>query len=315
MRAQSLGYAAGFAMAIAMAGCGRSTDVTTNQDTNSASLGVHADEPAQPTAIKLSGYTQSYNKLIGTFGLTETADSYMKEKIVGQSASDSISITDGWIYQGADDLKKARALPGAGKLLNQAANHLQETLDKVLARLNPLKIYYDSKSYEEDGLARGKREDPLMRADFTAALQALETFNGALKIERNQQTESDLAALKAKGNMLAYDTKLALHQGETLVDLFASGADLKNAAVFAKSDVIITAMEATLADQRKQFADAKTKAATGEGPDSDYASTADSLTSMVGEYRDLRQSHSGDDFNSMVKEYNSAVEDVNNIHR
>lgn len=314
MRNVVVGRSMGIALAVVLVGCGHGSEQANNQSpaTEVPSDTATAAAP-DPSAAKLSAYTESYNKLIGTFGLTETAKSYLEENIVAKSPSDSVSITDGWIDQGTTALKKARAMPGGAPALNQDADRLIGSLDKVLARLGPLKIYYDAKSYKEDGLVRGKREDPLMRAEFTSALDALHAFDATLKSERDKQNEGDLANLKAKGDLLGYDTKLALHQSETLVDLFGSEADLKNPVVIAKGDALVKSMEATLADQRQQFASAKARAEAGKAPDSGYSSVADSLTSMIGEYRDIKQSHAVDDLNSMVKEYNNAVESANRI--
>ena len=314
MRAMILAHAATLAVAMTLTGCGRSADPANNQaTTTSTPSGTSTSTAPDPTAAKLSAYTESYNKLIGTFGLTETAKSYDEEKIAGKAPSASVSITDGWVDQGAAALKKARAMPGGAPALNGAADRLGGALDKVLARLAPLKIYYDAKSYKEDALARGKKEDPQMRAEFAEALNALQAFDAALKGERDKQRERDLPALKAKGDMLGYDTKLALQQGEQLVDLFGSEADLKTPAVLAKGDALVKSIEATLADQRQQFASAKAKATLGNAPDGGYSSIADYLTSMIGDYRDIKQSHEVSDLNSMVKEYNNAVESANRI--
>lgn len=54
-------------------------------------------------------------------------------------------------------------------------------------------------------------------------------------------------------------------------------------------------------------------AAAGHTPDSGYGSIATYLTSMIGDYRDIKQSPEASDLNSMVKEYNNAVESANRI--
>ena len=200
-------------------------------------------------------------------------------------------------------------MPGGSKAVDQAADTLIADLDKVLARLRPLQVYYDSKAYREDGLARGKSEDPLMKAEFQTALADMDAFSEALKAERNKHLAVELTALKARGDLLAYNSKLALQQSESLVDLFKSPEDLSDPATLAKGDAIVAQLETTLADQRKAYAEAKAKTGGQIGPTRQIA--ADQLTSMIGNYRDLKQSRSAEDFNMMQRNYNSAVELLN----
>jgi hypothetical protein len=85
--------------------------------------------------------------------------------------------------------------------------------------------------------------------------------------------------------------------------------------VFAQADAKIAVLEKTLADQRAELAKAKA-AQTSEKPvDVNYGLVADRLTSAIGDYRDLKQSHDTDDYNDLVGHYNDAVEDANDIRR
>ncbi len=271
--------------------------------------GIAASAKNPTDMAKVSAYTEGFNKLVGTYGLVETADDYAKADIPRQSAQDSIIVSAGWIEQAQDALKSARAMPGGSKAVDQAADTLIADLDKVLARLRPLQVYYDSKAYREDGLARGKSEDPLMKAEFQTALTDMDAFSEALKAERNKHLAVELKALKARGDLLAYNSKLALQQSESLVDLFRSPEDLSDPATLAKGDAIVAQLETTLADQRKAYAEAKAKTGGQIGPTRQIA--ADQLTSMIGNYRDLKRSRSAEDFNMMQRNYNSAVELLN----
>jgi len=270
-------------------------------------IAAAAKNPAD--MAKVSAYTQGFNKLVGTYGLVETADDYAEADISRRSAQDPIIVSAGWIEQAQDALKSARAMPGGSKTVDQAADTLIADLDKVLARLRPLKVYYDSKAYRDDGLARGKAEDPLMQAEFQTALADMDAFSEALKAERNKHLTVELAALKARGDLLGYNSKLALQQSESLVDLFKSPEDFSDPATLAKGDAIVAQLETTLADQRKAYAEAKAKAGGQIGPTRQIA--ADQLTSMIGNYRDLKRTRSAEDFNMMQHNYNSAVELLN----
>ena len=275
-----------------------------NRDTKAA-------DPGQQMASKLNAYTDVYNNLIGTFGLSETRESYFDKNIIKRNASDSLSITDGWLEGPLESLKKARALPSGGNdVLEAPADALIAALDKLVTQLKDLKVYYASKAYKNDNLSRGKAEDPVLRANFEATTAALKTFNSALGVEQKKSDAQLLAKLKASGNLVAYNTKLAIGQGEELVSLFGGTADIKNAAKYVQGDALVAELEKTLAQQREQFAAAKGKETQ---PDSGHESTASNLVSLVGAYRDMKQSRKAEDFNGMVKEYNRAVESANRI--
>ena len=61
-------------------------------------------------------------------------------------------------------------------------------------------MYYKSKAYKDDQLAKGKAQDPIVRASFDTAMAALTAFNGALDREHKKRDEQELASLKAEGN-------------------------------------------------------------------------------------------------------------------
>lgn len=269
---------------------------------------------ADSAQAKLNAYVTGYNKLIGTFGLPETAEKYEAAKIPSQSATDSIIVSDGWIEQATTELKQARALPGGPADLDQAGDALIASLDKLLARLQPLNVYYDSKAYKDDKLARGKAEDGPLLAEFRAALASSEAFNAVLKRERKARTDAELAEMKNKGDTLAYSTKLALQKSEALVDLFHGSADLRNPALIAKGDALVAEIEKALDEQRAAYAKAKAAAKTpAEAPAVTYWTTESSLTTMLGYYRDLKQNPEPRAAESMIKAYNQAIESANMI--
>lgn len=289
---------------------------------NSSTAAVGGDAEAVTEAgskenEKLTAYTQAYNKLIGTFGLTETAKRYEDANVSGKSGDDNIFVTDGWISQGREALNKAIESSGDLGKADAAAKALRDALDPVLKRLGGLKVYYDSKAYKDDKLARGKAEDGPMRAEFAGALTALKEFDGQISILQRARDDKLLAGYKAKGDLLAYNGKAALRQAEDLINLFNKPEDLKDPAVIAKGNAQITVLEKTLADLR-----AETDKAKAAGGDSDrtrsllyYGQVSTYLTSMVGKYRELREDGDPDDRNSMIEDYNRAIDAANNLER
>lgn len=223
----------------------------------------------------------------------------------------SISITDGWTEGALDPFKKGRVLPAAGQAaLDSSADTLIGALDKLVNQWRELKIYYSSKTYKNDSLARGKAEDAPLRASFDASIAAINAFNAALGTGQKKRAAETLARLKASGDMLAHHTKLALGQGEDLLNLFSEDANIKSVANTTRGDSLVVEMEKTLTARRELYAAAKAKESK---PDYGHESTDSSLMSLVGAYRDLKQSRKSDDLNTMVKKYNRAVESANRI--
>lgn len=302
-----------------MAGCSKKAENASITAGNSASTSATAEvapraadagNTVQQAAQKLNVYTSAYNKLIGTFGLTETREKYFDSHIAKKNANDSLSITDGWVEGALDELKKGRGLQASGlTALDASADALIGTLGKLVTQLKGLDVYYESKAYKEDNLARGKAEDASLRANFDASIAAMEAFNAALDMEQKKRDVEMLAELKASGDMLGYNTKLALGQGEDLVNLFGE-ADIKPAAKYVEGDTRVKELEKTLASQRELYAAAKAKE---PAPDYGYESTASNLVSLVGAYRAMKQSRQSDDYNDMVKAYNDAVSSANGI--
>jgi hypothetical protein len=255
--------------------------------------------------------------MLDTFGLVKLAKSYEEDHIATRSPSDSIYVNDGWLSQDLDAINKAVAMPGDLGVLDQQAKTLRDSIVTVSKHLNALKIYYDSKAYKDDNLARGKREDPQMIAEFKAATKAMEDFNVTLSARRRTSEDAIMVKLKASGDMLAYNDKLALRQSEDLINLFKSPADLGNSTIIAKADAQVATIEKTLVDLRGAIDAAKNKAGANPSASSnmtEYGMVADDLTRMTGAYRDLKRSKGSSDYDSMISAYNSAIEESNEIN-
>ena len=128
-----------------------------------------------------------------------------------------------------------------------------------MTQLKALDIYYDSKAYKNDDLVRGKAEDAPLRASFDAGMAATKAFYVALGAEQKRRDVETLARLKASSDLLAYNTKLALGQGENLLNLFGEGTGIKSAAKYVQGDALAAEVEKTLVTQRELHVAAKTK--------------------------------------------------------
>ncbi len=291
-----------------LAGCGKAVQGPTG---GMAALGGGNGEQA-----KLNAYTTADNTLLGGYGLTEEYRQYAKEDIPNKKPDDIyVPISDGWMDQARGELKSARGLP-AGSLpdVDTAADKLLTALNAVLARQDGLKVYYESKAYKDDGLARGRREDPLLIADYKTAMAAMTGFETVLQQHRSARTDRELAILKSRGDMLAYDTKLSIKQARAVIDTFKKPEDLHNPALIARADGEVAQLEHTLVDQRAEIAKAKQReTGTQQFSYSQYGSANDSLNQMLGYYRDFKHSGQPTDYSNAIGAFNSAVGDVNSV--
>lgn len=271
------------------------------------------NDPDAAQLRKFNAYVSSYNGLIGDSGLVHEYQVYREAEVSRKSPKDNIDIGPGSIERDRDKLKATRAMPGGGAPdLDAAADKLISALDPVVTQLSGLTVYYTSKAYTEDKLARGKREDSQMLAEFKAASAALTDFNTQLERESARREELELEKSKASGDMVVYNTKLALYQAKGFIELFHSPDDTSNAVVIAQADAKIAELEKTLAAQRDAVAKAKQA-----GHDSDvaaYASVGDELTEMIGNYREMKQLGRADKFHFVILAYNAAINTSNEPH-
>ncbi len=297
---------------LALTACGKVVSKANSGSTSSSSSNSGtASSTEQGATAKFNAYTEGYNKLIGTFGLSETYEKYVKANNTQKKATDSINLTDGWVDTALNKFKAAKAMPASGfDELDKSADVLIASLDKLVTQLKTLKIYVDSKAYREDNLAKLKAEDAALLANFAASTAAAEKFNILLSAEQKKRTTAQLAAMKASGDSLGYSTKLALQQGEELVSLFANEKDINNAEKYKAADALVAALDKTLTDQREHYAAAKAKTPS---PDSGHESVGRYLVQLIGSYRDLKQTKKSQNFNQMVKNYNDAIGSANRI--
>ena len=265
---------------------------------------------------KLNAYTEGYNVVIGTFGVKEQFDQYEKAGIGGEHPEpELVSLNGGWLEQARSKLVAARAMtaPGLGEA-DAAADRFIPALQKVMAHEATLNSYYTSKAWRDDGLARGRREDPGLVADFRRASALAEPLDAALTKARDVREQAELQDAKNRGDTVGYETERALHEGRALVQSFSSEADLADRHSLSAADVRAAALEKTLVDQHAAVAKAK-QTVNASGPDGwrvdSYGRAGDDLDSLLGAYRDLKAGGGAASYQAMVAAFNSAVSGTN----
>ncbi|MDB5821191.1 MAG: hypothetical protein JWQ11_4831 [Rhizobacter sp.] len=296
-----------------------------------------ADAPAQ-TADKLNRYTEAYNKLADTLGLEETFKAYREQNVPEARTSDTLIVSDGWIGTANESLRLARAAPGQGlKDLDARADTLIDALGKLTTQLQDLEIYYKTKAYVQDDLARGKSEHASLMASFEASEAAAKGFDEVLGNYQHARAQARLERLKASGDALRYQTALAMEQAAPLFKLFKDPADFRNPDLLKQADAQVVELEKTLVEQRRVMtqkgmpvaaasasADTREEVNTGKAtvstaavpakPGAPYAELGSHLSSMIANYREMKHSGDPSDFASMVDDYNAAIGNANGLN-
>ncbi len=272
------------------------------------------DAPARTISpAKLNHYIKGFNFLVGTFGLNAQSRLYTAQQISRKSVNDPVNISDGWLDQGDDELKQGYAMPGATTQdLDAAASAMTAILDRLVERLKGLESYYASRGQIEDNFARGKREDPLVLADFRAALTALQPLSDSLDAAIEQRDMAHIAALKAEGDLIGYDGRLALLKAKRLVDLFHNAQNIHKPEVVAQGDSLAAEILAALSDENTALSTAKAADDKSHSlRNSNYGMAAERLQTLVGAYRDMKRTGNVWGAQMMLGAYNSAVEEIN----
>lgn len=272
---------------------------------------AEADQPI-PVA-KLNGYIKGFNFLVGTFGLRDQARLYAAQAIATKTANQPVNVAVGWIGLGDDDLRKARDMDGAGlDEVDAAAADMIQILDRLMERLKGLEAYYASRGQLEDGFARGKREDPLVLADFKAALAALGPLDAALTHAIDRRDLAKLAVLKKRGDLVGYNGGLAVQRTKRLLELVRTPADLHDPAVLAKGDALADGILAALAEENAALDTANASGDTSNGlRNSMYGTAAGQLRGVVGTWRDMKRTGNIALQPAMVGAYNMAIRSIN----
>jgi len=211
-----------------------------------------AAEEGQGQAInpKLNAYIKAYNLFIGTFGFTEQYKAYQNSNIARASVKGNFWVRDGWIGKGVDILFQASPDLEPNNELNAAAAALLGSMKKVQTHLASLSIYYESKKYLEDNLARGRAEDAAMLAEFKAASDDLRRFNVLLEQEVERRDLAQLEALKNEGQEEEYHIKVALLHAGKLLSLLKGAEGEGDTSIFTRGDAEVAAMEKAMEEAR-----------------------------------------------------------------
>lgn len=298
-RTAVLALAAGLTLGVAACG---------NQGENGGKAqSVAAASGSEAVQEKFSHYTDGFNDLIDdNWGVSKQFASYSELNIPGASASGSIYFPENIsnLERALAKLKEGRALSGGDKSARADA-----AVDKVLAQgavlltqWQTLEPYYETRAYREDGLAKGKAAHPALISAYESTIAAIDELDAALTEYLRARDAARVEAYRKGGHTDAANVMQAMQ----LADHFSTAVIDKNVA---EADRLLPQLEAALVELRKSEA----AMASGAENKVEFDLISGYLGRMVGSWRDYKQDQDDSDRETIVDQYNDAVEQMNDI--
>ena len=279
------------------------------KDGNAAAGGVTAaqDDGENGPEAKYGAYTKAFNKLIDDvpWNLPKTYAKLQKFDVNTLKTSDEISYpeTINLLQRALEDLKAGRAMTsdGAGAA-DAAADKLIAAGDILVAEWQALDPYFKARTYRDDNFAKARAADAKIRPAYAAAMAAFKELDAALGAHQRQRSAARMAAFEKDGNMAGFHSVKAM----LLADRFSTAALSQD---IATADKLLPELTKEVEELRKAGA------ALPEEDDnkSEIVSMTGHLSDSIGSYRDYQQSKDTDDLESVVEDYNDAVESSNDL--
>lgn len=291
------------AAALLLAACGNSGEAPAAGEQASASANVEA---TAEVGEKFSNYATGFNELISTFGVAYQYDRYQTMNVDSAQPTATLNFPSqsSVLERALTSLKAGRAVNAGNQVASAdaAADKLIQNLEGLLAKYKELGPYYETRAYRDDALAKGKAADAEMKSLFEATLKSIDELDVVLTEQDRAQSAQRIEALRKAGEDNAANLLQATSRAELLVSKAGQGD-------FAAGDTLVTQLEADLAKLRESSA----KMDDGDMNKSWYTSIVTNLTSLIGQYRDTKQSPSDSNQEALINNYNQVVNDMNRI--
>ena len=276
---------------------------------NAGGAGVTAaqDDSENGPEAKYGAYTKAFNKLIDDvpWNLPKTYASMQKFDVNALKASDEISYpeTTSLLQRALEDLKAGRAMKTANATAaDAAADKLIAAGDILVAEWQALEPYFKARTYRDDNFARAKAADPKVRAAYATAMTGFQELDAALSQHQRARSLARMAAFQKEGNMAGFHAIKAM----MLADRFSTAALSKDPATAAG---ILPELTAAVDELRKAGA----ALPADDDNKSEIERMTGHLSDSIGSYRDYQQGKDDDDLESVIKDYNEAVESSNDL--
>jgi len=273
-----------------IAGCG----VPAGRDSQ-ADAGTPID-----AAMKLNAYDVT---LVG-INLRDARKTYQGQDIARGKPDGEYFVSPERVKSWVEELDRVIAMDGTVPTVDPAARRFVEALRVLAVRLQSLDSYYRMRANLADRLARGRREDPLVLADYDRALVVIGPFRDAVTKAANAADATSAARLRTEGRMVDY-YNVEIARRTRLLHAIADAPDLTgDSARMARANAIVGEVTGLLDKARAVRAQAAAHMARTARPESvvDAGSNVrlddnviESTESMVGAFHDCKLAETAPD--------------------
>lgn len=291
------------AMTMGLAACGQG-DAKGGAD---GSQSVSAAAGSELTQQKQSLYTEGFNKLIDdSWGVPNNFENYQKLDIPNASATSSISFPENitTLETAIEKLKEGKAFAGGtqSRRTDAAVDKLLPQLEALLAQWKTLDPYYESRAYREDGLAKGKAAHAALMTAYQGAIAGISELDAALSEYQRASNAAKIEALTKSG-----------HTAEaSLIDAMQKADHFTTAVIEDKADEADRLLPEFVAAAAK-LREAEAALPADNENKSEFGSIAGYVDSMIGSWRDYKQSKSDYERESIVDDYNRAIDRMGDV--
>ncbi|TFW12634.1 DUF3829 domain-containing protein [Brevundimonas intermedia] len=291
------------AMTMGLAACGQG-DANGGAD---GSQSVSAAAGSELTQQKQGLYTEGFNKLIDdSWGVPNNFENYQKLDIPNASATSSISFPENitTLETAIEKLKEGKAFAGGtqSRRTDAAVDKLLPQLEALLAQWKTLDPYYESRAYREDGLAKGKAAHTALMTAYQGAIAGIGELDAALSEYQRASNAAKIEALTKSG-----------HTAEaSLIDAMQKADHFTTAVIEDKADEADRLLPEFVAAAAK-LREAEAALPADNENKSEFGSIAGYVDSMIGSWRDYKQSKSDYERESIVDDYNRAIDRMGDV--
>jgi len=256
---------------------------------------------------KFNGYVEGFNKLIDdNWGVQKNYVRYQELDLPSKSPDANIHFFENitTLDSALKAIKEARAMSGnaSSNAADAAADKVIANGDKLLAQWKELAPYYSSRAYREDALAKGKAAHESLIANYTATLAAIDELDVAITKYQRDVAEKRIVDFRKSGHNSEADVVEAMYLADHFTTAVIEEKIADADAQLPKFQAAVTKLRQT---EQGLAADATNK--------SDINSLVGYLESLIGNWRDYKQSNSNSDLESVVDYYNRAIGEMDDI--
>lgn len=170
--------------------------------------------------------------------------------------------------------------------------------------------YFRNQVYRRDNLSGGQVVLPILKADYTKLINAMNDIGAILIREQRTETLRRMEVFKSQRNRVPYYAEQSLLYGQELVTLFNNPENsVADNTKYVEGDKIVINLEQSLKALKKAL---ETDYPKREG-NNDLDSIIGHLEGTITVYRQMKEKKTAKSFNLMMKRYSYAVESYNRI--